>query len=87
MRIWSDHPNIANMHTDGEIKSVSLPANEISLYVKTAVIDYLDLLSPNMDPPLYIYYFPPTYPRGRTILDVMAAGHPSINYGEIYVDI
>lgn len=87
VRIWSDHPNIANLHTNGEIKTLSMPADEIASYVKTAVIDYLDVLSPNMDPPLYVYYFPRTYPHGRTILDVMASGHPSIKYGEIYVDI
>lgn len=87
LRIWSEHPNIIDPTSDGIIKSVTLPRSEVSLYVTTIVTDYLDWLSPNMDPPLYVYHFPGTYQNGRTVLDVMLSGHPPTKYGEIFVEL
>lgn len=87
VRIWTDHPNIRDVHTDGTIKTVAISRSEISAYVMNVVSSYLDLICPNMDPPLYVYYYPSSYSRGQTILDVMIAGTPSAKIGEIYVDV
>jgi hypothetical protein len=87
VRIHTESAALRDIDTDGTIKVATLSRSELSVYVAAVVNEYLDLLSPNLDPPMYVYYYPGSYAKGTTILDVMISGTPPAKIGEICVTI